>query len=249
MVMKDVLLKPLSLLKAFARDIAVVILGVVIALAFNSWAEARSDRRLERSYLSRLARDLRADSMLLQRYRANAAQGEAGARLLLNLLDDRSQAADDTTVARSFGDATRGALSAANAPTIQELKSTGNLRVIRDAGVRDAMLTYYSEVDRLQRSIETVMRRGREPLAEVGWDIQAFDPGLAYAISSREPVQNTATENDRQPPQRVSERFRNHPAARSAAARALTYQRFLTPIISDWETQLRAVRSRLHSDD
>lgn len=243
--MKDALLKPLSVLKTFARDIVVVILGVVIALAFNSWAETRSDRRLERSYLSRLARDLRADSMLLQRYRANAAQGEAGARLLINLLDDPSQAADDTTVARSFGAATRGALSAANGPTIDELKSTGNLRVIRDAGVRDALLTYYSELIRLQRTLETVMRRGRDPLAEVGWDIQAFDPALAYAITSQEQAQNAGAENANRPPQPASERFRNHPAARTAAARALTYQRFLTPIISDWETQLRLVRSRL----
>jgi hypothetical protein len=243
--MKEVLLKLLSVLKAFARDIAVVILGVVIALGFNSWAETRSDRRLERSYLSRLARDLRADSILLQRYRANAAQGEAGARLLLTLLDDQARAADDTTVARSFSDATRGALSTANAPTIEELKSTGNLRVIRDAAVRDALLTYYSEVVRLQRTLETVMRRGRDPLAEVGWDIQAFDPALTYAITSQEPAQNTGIENRRRPPQPVSERFRNHPAARSAAARALTYQRFLTPIISDWETQLRLVRSPL----
>lgn len=246
--MKDVLLKPLSLLRTFARDIAVVILGVVIALALNSWAETRSDRRLERSYLYRLARDLRADSTLLQRYRANAADGEAGARLLLNLLNDDSQIADDTTVARAFGDATRGALSTANAPTIEELKSTGNLRVIQDARVRDAMLTYYSEVGRLQRTLETVMRRGREPLAEVGWDIQAFDPALTYAISSQAPVQNTETENDRRPPLPVSERFRNHPAARLAAARALTYQRFMTPILSDWETQLRLVRSSLRDE-
>jgi hypothetical protein len=237
------LLKPLNWRRGFARDIAVVILGVLIALAFNAWAESYSDRRLERTYLSRLIRDLEADSLLLQQYRANATRGEAGALFLVTVLESRNLASD-TSVARSFSDATRGNLSAVHPPTIHEKKSTVNLRVLRNVRARDALLTYYSEVDRLQRSLETVMRRGREPLAEVGWDIQAFDPSLAYAISVD---RGAGTKPNLPAPQstRAAERFRVYPGARTAATRAVTYHRFIEPIVSDWELQLRLVRSEL----
>ena len=230
----------------FGRDITVIILGVLIALAFDSWVASRADRRLERSYLVRLARDLRADSALLEEYQRNAARGEAGGQRLLSLLINRSEAAPDTMIARCFSDATRGALSTANMPTILELTGTGNLRVLRNVELRDAVLTYYAEVERLQRTIETVMRRGREPLAELGWDIRAFDPTLSYAVMRTAP--NTTVDTASAggiSGQALIHRFREHPDAERATHRAVTYQRFLRPIMTDWARQLQIVRARM----
>ncbi len=59
--------------RSFARDIVVVIIGVLIALAVGDWASARADRRLEAQYLVRLARDLRADSLMLAQTHQSAA--------------------------------------------------------------------------------------------------------------------------------------------------------------------------------
>lgn len=217
--------------------------GVLIALAFEGWAGRISERRLEQSYLSRLGRDLRADSSLLATYRENSEKGLEGGQQLLRVLENSTTVAPDSLLARYFGDATRGALISPNTPTYEELTSTGNLRVIRDARVRDALLKYYSEVGRLQRTIETVMGRGREPLAEVGWDIGAFDGALSYAITRAD--LGVSAQSDVEVSPELATRFRRHPDAERAARRAITYQGFISPIIADWERQLAVVRQVL----
>ena len=232
----------------FGRDISVIILGVLIALAFDNCTTARSERRLERTYLSRLARDLRADSAMLESYRHHARLGEAGGRELLSVLTDRTKVIPDSLIARHFSDATRGALLSSNRPTIDELTSTGNLRVLRDVRLREGLLTYYSEVERLQRSIETVMRRGRDPLGEVGWDIRAFDLALSYAITrygTQAPARALGSDPDGE--SALLARFRRHADASRATRRAITYHGLLHPIISDWTRELNAVRSLLDS--
>jgi len=168
---------------SFGRDIAVIIVGVLIALGFDGWVAERGDRSLEAQYFSRLARDLRRDSVAVAAYRSSAGRGEQAARQLLAMLEQSSPSAPDTLVSRLFGDATRDAYVVPNTPTIEELESTGNLRVIEDAPIRDAVLTYYAQVPGFQRVLETVMRRGKDPLGEVGWDIQGFDPAIDYAVA------------------------------------------------------------------
>jgi hypothetical protein len=227
--------------KKLGRDLGVIVLGVLIALGFESLAGRISEQRLEQSYLLRLSRDMRADSILLARYRQNADVGMEGGRQLLTILDSPNSRPADSLVSRYFGDATRGALISANTPTYEELTSTGNLRVIREAKVRDALLTYYSEVGRLQRTLETVMGRGREPLAEVGWDIGAFDGALTYAITRNDLAVSTPTAVPQWSGE-LGSRYRQHPDAERATRRAITYQGFLSPIIADWEVQLGTVR-------
>ena len=231
--------------RKLGRDLAVIVLGVLIALGFEAWAGRISERRLEQNYLARLARDLRADSSLLATYRHNSEKGLEGGQQLLRILATPRSTDPDSLLGQYFGDATRGALISPNTPTYEELTSTGNLRVIRDASVRDALLTYYSEVGRLQRTIETVMGRGREPLAEVGWDVGAFDGALSYAITRTDlGVDSPAA---LQPSAELATRFRQHPDAERATRRAVTYQGFLSPIIADWERQLVTIRRVLPS--
>ena len=230
----------------FGRDITVIILGVLVALAFDNWATSRSEHRLERNYLARLSRDLRADSAMLESYTRQAALGSAGGRELLRGLTDRNVIIEDSLVARHFSDATRGALLSSRRPTIAELTSTGNLRVLRDDVARDAVLAYYAEVEGLQRSIETVMRRGRDPLAEVGWDIRAFDLTLSYAVTrNHTPAIQRALSEDPEGRQALLARFRAHPDAMRATQRAITYNGLLQPIIDQWIRELNRVRSSL----
>lgn len=235
------------ILAKFGRDITVIILGVLVALAFDNWRSARSEHRLERNYLSRLSRDLQADSVMLEGYRRQADLGELGGRQLLAALVDHTVTIPDSLVARDFSDATRGVLSSARRLTIDELTSTGNLRVLHDDRTRDAILAYYSEVERFQRTLETVMRRGRESLAEIGWDIRAFDLTLSYAVTRgpNSPEASRALNADPEGDQALLARYRAHADALRATRRAITYNAFLHPIISDWSRELASVRAGL----
>lgn len=100
--------------------------------------------------------------------------------------------------------------------------------------------SYNYQVGRLQRTIETVMGRGRDPLAEVGWDIGAFDGALSYAITRTD--LGVGSPAALQPRAELATRFRQHPDAERATRRAVTYQGFLAPIIADWERQLATIR-------
>jgi hypothetical protein len=48
-------------------EIAVIVIGVLIALGVDSVVEMRNERKLERSYLQRLVQDLTADSAEYER--------------------------------------------------------------------------------------------------------------------------------------------------------------------------------------
>lgn len=226
----------------FGRDLVVIVLGVFIALGFDNVASARADRRLERQYLIRLSRDLRADSAMVANYLRTAATGAKAAGQLLMILHD-ANLGTDSMVTRSFSDATRGAYLTPNNPTIQELMSTGNLRVLRDDVLRDAILTYYADITWFQRSLQTVMQRGKDPLGELGWDIQAFDPSLTYAAnlgkSAADPPDPSLVPEGSGG---LTSRFRNHQDAERVTRRALTYNGMLQPILTDWQHALQEVR-------
>lgn len=118
--------------------------------------------------------------------------------------------------------------------------------MLRDDKIRDALLAYYAEVDGLQRSIETVMGRGRDPLAEVGWDIRAFDMALSYAVTrNRKNAIERALEQDPEGQHALLARFRAHPDALRATRRAITYNALLQPIIAQWVRELASIRSTL----
>ncbi|MGB5371158.1 MAG: DUF6090 family protein [Flavobacteriaceae bacterium] len=49
-------------------EIALVVIGILIALNINNWNETKKDRILERSYLLNLRKDLEADIQWIDRY-------------------------------------------------------------------------------------------------------------------------------------------------------------------------------------
>lgn len=71
----------------------------------------------------------------------------------------------------------------ANSATLDELKSTGNLRLLRSAAVRQAILDYSLIATAYPQRLETTMRHGREPLALLNYRKSPFEgPGIADAI-------------------------------------------------------------------
>ena len=223
---------------SFGRDISVIILAVLIALAVDGLVAERADRTLERQYLSRLVRDLRADSQAVVTFKGQAEAGEQAAQELLDLLRDHSTVTTDTVISYYFGDATRNAYLKPNSPTIQELQSTGNLRVIGDDATRDAVLSYYAEVTRFQRMLETVMVRGKNPLGDVGWDIQALDPAIAHAAASDSDLPSRNLPSRDAVGGQLLNSFRQHPDAERATRRAITYNKMLQSVLELWQQSL-----------
>ncbi len=136
-------------LRWFAAEIAVVVVGVLIALALNAWWQARQAAAGEEHYLGLLSRDLGVMATNLQElflyesdqieggleaYHAISANGRTPEQL--TLISDRLQ--------RLTSRRTINAIDA----TYTDLLNTGGLQLIRNRNLRDQVIGYYEKVER-----------------------------------------------------------------------------------------------------
>jgi hypothetical protein len=153
-----------GLYRRWTGEFVVIVLGILAALAVDSWSEQRDNRILEQEYLSRIKEDLESDLMEIEEtIGASFLQARSATTLLYKLDDplanhvvgftDSIEAVDFTVPVyeefdlpprrmvwhvgrtRSF-DPRRG--------TFDELLATGRIAVIDDARLRAAIIDHYS---------------------------------------------------------------------------------------------------------
>lgn len=153
-----------------------IVIGVLVALAVDSWASDRADRVLEQEYLQRLLDDVRFD---LEEFAFLGATNEVGIEAGLALTE--VETLDDIEASRLV--ALVGAVANERQPdlsraTYRELLSAGRLDLIQAREVREALAEY-------DRSI----------LESQGlWD--ALSPHLMVWARSRIPLQVLALRDE-----------------------------------------------------
>ena len=154
-----------SLARRLVAEFFVIVLGVLVALGVDGWRQASEDRRLEREYLERLATDLARDTLMINtRIELASSALAAGEAALAQLRAGRSL--------EGLLDGPRPVLGSSAAPipntaTLDELKATGNLRMLTSSQVRQEILAYALIAASYTNRLENVMRNGRLPLAEL----------------------------------------------------------------------------------
>ena len=128
-------------------ELVVIVVGVLMALWVDELREARVHAELEVEYLQSLVTDLEADlaqfdstEAWMRRQESSAASVLAlyeGAPLTENLAD--LVTAVETAGWQYYPSITRN--------TIEDLRSTGNLRLLRDAALRRAISSYYATME------------------------------------------------------------------------------------------------------
>ena len=140
-----------------SAEFVVIVLGVLIALAADRWMSGFDRKDQESLYLFQLADNLRADSTALARQMEVLSERSETALQLLLLTEasDTTRVPDD---ARSFGIRfeTVGFYDPMDYAdeTWRDLVSTGNVGVIGDPGLRQALSRYYNQIEAF-RVIET----------------------------------------------------------------------------------------------
>jgi hypothetical protein len=152
----------------FAGEFIVIVLGVLAALAVESWSEDRGDRILEENYLFRLQGDLKRDLQQIGRARwASFAKARATTTLLYAIDDplaseipeftesiksiDFSVPATDVISVEHMGGlvwiAKRDRTLGSSRGAYDEMIATGRFLVIEDDQLRAEIIDYYSSVD------------------------------------------------------------------------------------------------------
>ncbi|MDX1403000.1 MAG: hypothetical protein R3192_00605 [Woeseiaceae bacterium] len=152
-------------------ELLVVILGVAIALAADSWREDWVESREEQRYLQRLARDLNEGIDILNREREIFSRVRNSALILSETIESGERLDDDDFVIEHYVQAGQHGVDRwemYHNTTYQEMIASGRLGLIEDSNIREGLISYYREVDRLIEMLHNLPRMNRSFIEAVG---------------------------------------------------------------------------------
>lgn len=157
----------------FAVELIVVVVGVFIGLQVSNWNDSRIDRTRAQSYLGRIRADLDSDIAnyqdKLRLWNEVSAYGVLG----LNYAKNRKLGdATEWDLILAYFQASQMAEFHTTRSTYDELKSGGELGLIRDLELRNLLARYYTNADNSVLSEQPAYRehvRGLMPI-----DIQMY---------------------------------------------------------------------------
>jgi hypothetical protein len=125
----------------------VIVLGVLVALWVDQIQAARSDANLEVEYLESLRIDLDADLAQFDSTDVWLRKQEAAAATVLALYAGEPPAVGLDELVAAVETAGWQYVPVITRNTIDDLRSTGNLRLIRDPALRRSIAAYYTAIE------------------------------------------------------------------------------------------------------
>ena len=136
---------------AVAIELLVVVIGVLVALELNQWAEQRETHALEHSYLLRLRDDLQMERGEAQLFRRTVANRLTAIGLLERIAGDPSATvADPRMIPWAIETVSWGSFPPVHNISYSELQSTGRTNLIRSVELRRALAEHYAIIADLQ---------------------------------------------------------------------------------------------------
>ena len=137
-------------------EILLVVIGILIALQINNWNELRKEHRLEIEYISRIIADLDESIEDNGTRLTNIAERNEALELVVSTLYDKKL--DDDNRAEFIRKAlyvTGWTQLVVIDDTFEELKSTGNMAIIRSSDVRGDINKYLRNKNEYNQTLET----------------------------------------------------------------------------------------------
>jgi hypothetical protein len=137
-------------------ELIVVAVGLLMAFQVDRWWEARHDRETEQQYIDRLIDDLESDVENLAGAVGRAEFRLSLARLLMDVAESpelATQSPVDFIIAVQQAAFTYTPALTSN--TFDELRSTGNLGLLRDTELKNSLFDYY-RFDASQRQFQSL---------------------------------------------------------------------------------------------
>ena len=152
-------------LRRHLAELVVVFVGVVLAFAVENLREDLSEQAVGEQYLRRFREDLSADlAMLKSQVEVRRGQLE-NALIVLGAFEGRT--ASPQLFFEAYFPMLLTQYTAPNRNTMDEVLSSGSLRLIRDAEIRTRLLDLYATYDRIGRLEEHMAR---------DFDLYLYDP-------------------------------------------------------------------------
>lgn len=168
---------------AVGLDLLVVVVGIYIGLQANAWMSGQRDREIEQEYLQRLLADMEA-SVQAQRVALDAFDDS------IDAIDYLASVLRDGTLKEANPERINVGMNAlgwvvrpvTNMVTVRELQSTGNILLIRDVAIREAigqLESSYAEAEFGSTQNLSVISQSM-PVVMTWAFLRPLDPGAAY---------------------------------------------------------------------
>lgn len=157
-------------------ELVVIIAGVMIALAADRWIAGIDERAEARSYVTRLAENLRADSAELETWVQHATDRRQIALDMLLYAETGafpSGIAPDSLLRMLVYTSAPSATGAYATETWQDMVATGNVGLLDDVELRDSLSVYYNEVERSRGVFASSPLGDATEAADVLWELQS----------------------------------------------------------------------------
>lgn len=140
-------------------EIIVVIIGILIAIQIDRWAEDRREREQEHNYLLRLKADLQVEIRSMDQAIQFAESRIAAVLLLEEIIENPAMVREQPdAVPAAMETATWMSFPQINAFVYSELQSSGNLALIRSEPLRRELANHYASIRHYSRfGFERVM--------------------------------------------------------------------------------------------
>jgi hypothetical protein len=169
-------------------ELALIIVGVLVALGVDRWIAGFDARELESAYLQQLADNVAADSAALETQLASVSRRMEWADDLFAALDGELPSPEDAGLFLRHLD--RMPIWTPFDPAREawdDLVSTGNLRVIRDLEIRQSLSAYYNGLEREEKQMAD-MDTQLTAIEMSTWPVLDPSRRLAIVTSTETPV-------------------------------------------------------------
>jgi len=141
-------------LKYAIGEIILVVIGILIALSINSWNHDRLESLKEDGYLENLERDLENQLNSIAIQVSYEQKYVDAAQPILNNYERDQYFIVDSLFTSGLSTIEERKTFVKVSPTYQDLISSGNISLIKNSFVRNAVLEYYLELERYERIVQ-----------------------------------------------------------------------------------------------
>ena len=125
-------------------EIALVVIGILLALQISTWNQSRQNRQLEMEYLTRLQSDLQADTaMLIEFQRVTAYKTDFLKSILKDELKEFKVTKADNSDLLNIHASRFSSVPVPRDNAFQEMQSSGNLGLIQNDQLKESIFNYY----------------------------------------------------------------------------------------------------------
>jgi len=144
--------KPIKYLRYAIGEIILVVIGILIALGINNWNEERKNKLIESEYYCKLLADFELDRQNIAKlYKESEHKIETSKRLLLEL---NNKDKDKSFLVNNYLQALRTNAFVPSKVAMSDLVSSGRLNLLTNDSLKNNLVRYYGELDKLLYQLE-----------------------------------------------------------------------------------------------